>query len=107
MVHGPWCAGRGAVSRLHIAVYIVEAERVRGITPYPDRPAFGVAVVGPGGANRISKMKRRRRSRPRRVFPFRLARQAVGMARLAAQPRNVFLRIIPAHIDDRAMRAAE
>ena len=36
---------------VYIAVYIVEAKTVRGITPYRNRLTFVGAVVGLGGAN--------------------------------------------------------
>ena len=42
----------------------------------------------------------RRRTRPRRIFPFRLRQQSVRIPSTLTQPAHVILRIAPGHADD-------
>ena len=60
--------------------------------------AVGVAAL-PGLA--LSPVVLRRRARPRRVLPLRLARPPVFLARLHRQPRDVSLCVVPAHAHHR------
>ena len=73
----------------HIAVHIEQAKGVGRKTPHRirstnRRAALTATAVGAVFANFIAPIVARGRARPRRVFPFRLGGQAVGLARLRA-----------------------
>ena len=74
----------------------------------PAAGAVGVAavVVRLLGADGRAGPERRRRARPAGVLPLGLARQAIRLARLLAEPRAVGLGIVPGHVDHRPPAAA-
>ena len=78
----------------HIPVHLVQSPGARGKAAHLDRTfpahALGAArvrivsvVVDLARCDRLAKGKRRRRSGPARILPFRSARQATGLPRLS------------------------
>ena len=76
-----------------------EAADRRGLLAVP--LAATATAVGIAAANVITPPVCRGRSCPSHVFPFGLGWKPIGFPRLLAQPVDVVLRVVPAHIDDR------
>src|SRR5258705_9459353 len=95
----------------HIAVHIVQSERIRGKTAYRKRlltirtgrpvPITGAAVVVRlfGGDGR-PKRQWRRGSGARGIFPFGFRWQAIWLSGFFAQPRGIALGLVPGDADD-------
>ncbi len=90
----------------NIAVHVMKAEGIGREIPHRNRllpvnPLASAAicvvaiVVRLIGAYRRPEVERRRRSRPRRVFPFRFRQQAVLFPRLGAETADEVLNVIP------------
>ena len=119
--HGAAVGGRTAIAvgvavlnpLLHIAVQVVQAKKVgrkaanrHGSCPIGNAAgiagtAQGTGIVGLAATDAGAKGVRRRRAGARRVFPFRLRGQAVGVAGLRAQPRRIHLGLVPTDVDHR------
>ncbi len=120
----PRVAGR-AVEAVPVAIFhplrdvpvnVMEQEGVRHKAsnwdelPQPPRGA-PVSVGGRAvdvrlvGADRGAEVERRRRSRARRIFPFRLTWQAVSPSGRARQPRCISFGVPPVDVNDGALTA--
>ena len=90
----------------YVARRIEQTESIRLETPHGGRtrvPSTAAPVaVRLVGADVVAPVVYCRASRPRHVFPFRLAQQPVGLARLTRQPAHVLLRILPGDIHHRS-----
>src|SRR5262249_52241797 len=101
-----------------VAMHDVETPGIGGeaIDRYRLNPVFafgatavGVVsvVVGLAGRDRRAPPERRRCPRPRRILPFRLGEQTVGLPGLARKPGQVLLgTVVPRHVDHRPVAAA-
>ena len=77
-----------------IAVHVIKPKGIGRKAPHRGRlfiiPLAAAAIaVGPVAADGVAPAVAGARAGPRRVFPFRLARQAIALARLGAQPLRI------------------
>src|SRR5262249_5114674 len=88
----------------HVPMHVVETPGVGLERPNLSRLVglvVRLAVLRLALSDRVTEGVPRHRPRSRRVFPFRFAQEPVGLPRLAREPADILLRIVPGHADHR------